>query len=550
MIRPPELASEEPFGGGPFRACDVWDVIAASAAGDTEALRLLLRRDPNLGRAVYWYTSPLHFAAREGHLEAVRLLLEAGADPADGGLDGQNLAAVARERGYEAVARLLEEAKARRAHTAPADPLAPDHPIHAAAAGDDVETVRRMLDAEPGLVHRGDRKGGTPLHRAAAAGARGVVALLLDRGADVHAVHGAGPGDEAGYAAAGFQPIDLALFWHGRGDLETAHLLLARGAAHDLVVAAALGGRDRVAALLDEDPTRIRDVRPCGTRPLSAAVQFGHEDVVRLLLARGADPNWAEGVYAPRGAALHGAARAGSRGLVELLLDHGADPNGHIDSSGNAVYAARTPELRALLLARGGTLDAFDLVFLDEDDEVLRRVAADPRFADTGCGGALAAAVTRGKRDLLVRLLEAGARVPPMLTACRSYLLEDPGMLRLLLESGMDPNLPNWQQATPLHDLCGRGARGGANPRRAECAAILLDAGANISARDDEYRSTPLAWAARCDLPDMVELLLARGAPLRLPDDLPWATPLAWATRRGHAAVAALLRRAGATPSP
>ena len=28
-------------------------------------------------------------------------------------------------------------------------------------------------------------------------------------------------------------------------------------------------------------------------------------------------------------------------------------------------------------------------------------------------------------------------------------------------------------------------------------AAILLDAGADISARDEEYRSTPLAWAAR-----------------------------------------------------
>ena len=68
-----------------------------------------------------------------------------------------------------------------------------------------------------------------------------------------------------------------------------------------------------------------------------------------------------------------------------------------------------------------------------------------------------------------------------------------------------------------------------------------------ISARDEHYRSTPLAWAARSDLPDMVELLLARGAPTRLPDDEPWATPLAWATRRGHARIADILRRAGAT---
>jgi ankyrin repeat protein len=147
----------------------------------------------------------------------------------------------------------------------------------------------------------------------------------------------------------------------------------------------------------------------------------------------------------------------------------------------------------------------------------------------------------------VVRLLEAGARVPPVLTACRSYLWTEPDLLRLLLASGMDPNLPDWQHATPLHDLCGRDSRGRPHPRRVECATIFLDAGARISARDENYRSTPLAWAARNDLPDMVEFLLTRGAPTRLPDDEPWATPLAWATRRGHGPIADILRRAGAT---
>ena len=52
----------------------------------------------------------------------------------------------------------------------------------------------------------------------------------------------------------------------------------------------------------------------------------------------------------------------------------------------------------------------------------------------------LAAACTQGKRDLLVRLLEAGARVPPVLTECRSYLLSDPDMLRLVFHSGQIPS--------------------------------------------------------------------------------------------------------------
>ena len=58
-------------------------------------------------------------------------------------------------------------------------------------------------------------------------------------------------------------------------------------------------------------------------------------------------------------------------------------------------------------------------------------------------------------------------------------------------------------------------------------------------------RIHPLAWAARTNMPDMVEFLLARGAPTHLPDDPAWATPLAWAERRGHEEVAEILRKRG-----
>jgi ankyrin repeat protein len=529
---------------------DGWDVIAASASGDMVTLRRLLERAPQLAKVGYWYTPPLHFAVREGHIEAVIALLEAGADPSAVGFAGDDPITVARDRGHQEVLRLLEAARDRLGRTRPEGAPA-DHPIHLAADADDVAGVRDMLDAEPSLVERSDPGGGTPLHRAVAASARSVVTLLLDRGADIHARHGAGPGSEKGYAAADFQPIDLALwtgpFWGLRGDRETARLLLARGAEHDLVIAAALGEIEQVQALLDGDSKRITAARPSGKRALSAAVEFGHAAIVQLLLGRGADPNEPDGGTAPRGAALHAAARAGDRSLVELLLDHGADPNAGIDSSGSATYAARTPELRALLMACGGRLDAFDLVWLGEDDEVVRRIRQDPSAANSGCGGVFAAAATQGKRDLVVRLLDAGARVPATVTACRSYLLSDPEILRLLLASGMNPDLPNWLHATPLHDLCGRDGRGRPRSGRVECAGILLDAGATISARDEDYRSTPLAWAARNDLPDMVELLLARGAPTNLEDDPPWATPLAWAGRRGHHEITNLLRRAGAT---
>jgi ankyrin repeat protein len=107
----------------------------------------------------------------------------------------------------------------------------------------------------------------------------------------------------------------------------------------------------------------------------------------------------------------------------------------------------------------------------------------------------------------------------------------------------MSPDVMNWQHQTLLHHVCAESDSTGAAIER---AAMLLDAGANISARDEEYRSTPLAWAARANAVPMVEFLLARGSPTHLPDDQPWATPLAWAERRGHGEVASILRRHGA----
>ena len=78
------------------------------------------------------------------------------------------------------------------------------------------------------------------------------------------------------------------------------------------------------------------------------------------------------------------AVREGHVDAVRILLDAGAD-------------------LRSVLFAAGGMLDTYDLMWLNEDDEVVRRVSEDPRTANSGCGGVLAAACKQGKRDHLAR---------------------------------------------------------------------------------------------------------------------------------------------------
>lgn len=548
--------------------------LDAARTGDVAVLSRVLAGQPAASRENWAHRPLIEVAVREGQLEAVRLLLDAGAPPDQTSYYGDTLIQMATDRGHGAVAELLAAASARSARVKPADGPT-DHPIHAAAEFGQLRRVRALIDADPALVHRADRSGGTPLHRAVIGRARKVVALLLDRGADIDAVHGAGMGSCTGYAPEDLQAIDLAIWggpntirlnWRtlresvhwwfrsrrGRGgrtvhDGETARLLIARGAAHDLTIAAALGDLDRVAAILDQDPAAISSARPNGRRPLSAAVEFGHDRIVRTLLDRGADPTWPDADGSPRGAALHAAARYGRRALVELLLARGADPNGYVNASGNATFAARTPEIRALLTAHGGKVDPYDLVWLDDDEAVVRAILADPASADAGCGGVFTAVCTRGKRKLLHRLLDAGIRVPPLADGCQSYLLERPDMLRTLLERGaLSPDYANAEGITLLHLLCSRDVRGRTMNHRTTCGALLLDAGAAIAPRDREFRSTPLAWAARNNLEDMVVFLLGRGAPVRLADDQPWATPLAWAERRGHARIAGILRQHGA----
>src|SRR6185436_11236389 len=74
--------------------------------------------------------------------------------------------------------------------------------------------------------------------------------------------------------------------------------------------------------------------------PLRNAAAKGHLEIVRLLLARGADPNLPEEGIAPKGHALYAAVYNRHIEVARLLLEHGAYPNPEVESSADALSIA------------------------------------------------------------------------------------------------------------------------------------------------------------------------------------------------------------------
>ena len=541
LIRPKELRGDTHDWTGRFRGQDVWDVLTAARAGDTNRLRRLLSGVPDIVAAEYWYTPPLHFAVREGHGAATRLLLDAGADISHRTLyGGETLLQAATERGHEEVASILRAEMERR--------FAGDgtiHPIHEAVQSGDADAVRALLDEDAALVNRGDALGRRPLHYAVENVAKttsggDMLDLLLDRGADIDAT-GFSSDDRLG--GQGFRPITLALwqhpYWPQRNDYATARRLLDRGAQYTPTIAAALGDEERLQELLRRDASLADQPEPGGKRPLSAAAERNHGAIVDLLLDAGADPNLPEGPNCPRGFALWAASRFGHRAVAERLLKAGADPNAMVESSGTPTSSAADEDMRALMYCYGGRMDFMGHFWKGNIDALAALLDATPELFDEGvCADGFTMCVSEGHEWLVRMMLSRGLRVPGVVTVCQTYLWRNLDLARLLLEHDMDPNVPNWQQVRPLHHMAAKG--------EVDAARLFLEFDADPFARDEEYLATPLGWAARAGQEEFVRFWLdtVEGALAAEPATPQWANATAWAQCRGHTAIVRLLNAA------
>lgn len=281
-------------------------LVAAAKSGDPAALRALVQQRADVNAADGDGTTALHWASHRDDLDSAGLLVRAGANVNAANDLGATPLWLASQNGSASLVRVLLQAGA--------DPnlalLLGETPLMVASRSGSTAVVEQLLLKGARVDARGAR-GQTALMWAAAQQHPEVVAVLLANGADVHSrsdvwsqVMAVPPHGVPLYNKVIPHGGDTALLFAARsGDLASATLLLTAGA-------------------------NVNDLDAWGVSAVVLAAHSGFDELVALLLARGADPNAAAAGFT----ALHAAIMHRSVAMVSALLARGADPNAPLET--------------------------------------------------------------------------------------------------------------------------------------------------------------------------------------------------------------------------
>src|SRR5581483_6993632 len=196
----------------------------------------------------------------------------------------------------------------------------------------------------------------------------------------------------------GRTPAQIAVFgmnkyWWREERPEILQFLLDNGAEHSCLIAAVTKNIERVRECLQNDPHSANAIDMIGLRPLSVASWARRDsdigssadqaEIVKMLLAAGADPNARELLY-QGGGALHSAAASGNLDVARLLLEAGARTDHWMDSCGDPIIIAEHGGQKAmvqLLYSYGATAEIQHYASRYQIDVIAEALRRDPSIA-------------------------------------------------------------------------------------------------------------------------------------------------------------------------
>ena len=552
---------------------------SAARTNDIPALQAALASSPPVNAHDKYGWAPLHYAAEEGHVEVVRLLLDAHAR-----IDGEEGATTTTSaeqttppppspRTTKRIRVLTRMGKTSSGSLLPSNSRSP---LHRAARKGFTEIIALMVEAaSPAdlkrVLDQGGISGRTPLHLAAAGGHLDAVRALLSAGASI---------DAPDLSSAKHTPLSLAIhsLLSPKSDspspdsiVTVAALLIVEGADVEkvllpplsptpeaatlqsliemaqslsspdrttLLISAAKNGDLGVVSALLNVGLDVDTVDSHGRAPVFWAAQNGHDDVASALIAAGADVHLRD---AANTSPLHTAAVHDQYQVATMLIQQGARVDEAVDGFESTLLHRAASSGRAAivsaLIAAGAAVDKrnlFGTTALHMAAErghqdvvsVLLQAGTDIKAVDTNGRTPLTLAACSGQAGVVAALIKAGAALskPDVSGKTAMFLAAEAGYLDVVTELYLGGEDVHHEGTSALHYAAQEGHK--------DVALFLVEAGAHINALDTNGQ-TPLHLACWRNQTSVIPTLLSSGASADIVDSS-GRTPLSWASERGY----------------